>query len=209
MKVETKLAKLNALLGLQEKAADIKVRSTGNVVGITEEEIQEFREAQGIIYFLQAPELFQSKVCTYCEEPFLVSRKYVGCCSYSCIRKSLNEQGIEWRKGRDLEALAIDPQVWNGNEPLWIRKNSMLKLQEALKNLSENLPDKENQYTSSTTEKSLPDTTGSSPTITHTGDTKPPTSSSSVPTTTSQSNRVVGKRSSKRTSKKRRIISEP
>jgi hypothetical protein len=135
MKKETAAQKLMALLGqvndevkdrLEEVAKHTKAKQ-GNIKSITEEEIQNFREAQGVLYFLQAPALFQPKVCKHCGEHFLVSRLYVAYCSYTCIRKELNSQGLEWRKGRDLEALINDPQVYNGNEPIWIRNLPNLK----------------------------------------------------------------------------------
>ena len=150
MKKETVDNKLNALLGIKtEVVEEIKVRYSGKVVGISEEEIQTFREAQGILYFLQAPALFTAKVCPHCKETFLVSRKYVSYCSYTCIRKSLNEQGIEWKKGDDLEALAGDPQVYNGNEPIWISNRVLERLKETLETLSTNSDENEPEPQSS------------------------------------------------------------
>lgn len=122
MKKETYQDKLNKLLGITDVANEIKAkqeRKRGKIQGITEDEIQEFRSMQGIIYFLQAPELFTPKVCPHCGENFLVSRLYVKYCSYTCIRKSLNEQGFEWRKSHDIELLI--KETYEGNEPLWIK----------------------------------------------------------------------------------------
>ena len=144
MKRETKQNKLNALLGIVEKVEDYKAKSTGNIVGISEDEIQEFREIQGLIYFLQAPTLFDAKKCPHCGEFFIVSRKYVAYCSYTCIKKSLEEVGINWTKDQDLEALAVDPQVYGGNEPIWVRRS---KLEHALKVLQKLLNDSETQDT--------------------------------------------------------------
>lgn len=130
-KKDTYANKLAALLGLQEVKQETdkqKAARKGNTQGISEDEIQTFREAQGIIYFLQAPSLFQHKVCKHCGSDFLVSRLYVAYCSYTCIKKSLNEQGLDWRKGSDLEALAQDKQVYEGNEPIWIRNLPQLRL---------------------------------------------------------------------------------
>lgn len=138
MKDETYKNKLLDLLGSVGVTVDPKiekqVRSTTvkkvnlNLdIAVPEEEIQNFRSAQGIIYFLQAPELFTAKICKHCKETFLVSRKFIGFCSYTCIEKSLNEMGFDWVKGQDLEALAQDPQVYNGNEPIWIRNLDKLK----------------------------------------------------------------------------------
>ena len=181
MKRETYANKLNELLGIAEKVEEKKTRSTGKVVGITEEEIQESREAQGLMYFLAAPELFTSKICPHCKEPFVVSRKYVAYCSYTCIRASLAEQGIKWRKGEDLEALANDPQVFNGNEPIWVRKKSLEKLKVILENLSENLEGMELKSTSKNPLWSEPE-----PTSLDTSSLPNKQSSLSVPSTTEQ-----------------------
>lgn len=134
MKKETYANKLAALLGLTEVHQEVKQKKEarqGKIQGISEEEIQEFREFQGITYFLQAPALFQAKVCKHCGEHFLVSRLYVAYCSYTCIRKSLNELGLEWRKGRDIETLINES--YEGNEPIWIR--DLPKLRAALETL--------------------------------------------------------------------------
>ncbi len=128
MKKETYAEKLNRMLGITAEVEVVKEKEKsrkGNIEGITEDEIQSFRAAQGILYFLQAPELFQAKVCPHCKASFLVSRLYVGYCSYTCIRKSLNEQGFEWRKGQDIESVIND--VYEGNEPLWIKNLPLLK----------------------------------------------------------------------------------
>jgi hypothetical protein len=140
MKKETLQEKLNALLGLTETAKVIKEKATGRVVGVTEEEIQEFREIQGLIYFLQAPQLFTPKVCPNCNTPFVVSRKQVAFCSYLCIAEDLRKKGLEWRKGNDIELLVQDPQVYDGNEPLWIREPLLQRIQEMVTSLL-NRPD--------------------------------------------------------------------
>lgn len=141
MKQETTEAKLNALFGdlFQEKVAEVKTRTTGKVVGVTEEEIQNFRAAQGILYFLQAPKLFTYKVCGNCGADYFVSRRDVAFCSYSCIKLKLREQGFEWRKGNDIEALIDDPQVYNGNEPIWIHSHALQSIREMVLSLPENL----------------------------------------------------------------------
>lgn len=136
MKRETQLDKLNALLGIKKEVVqEVKAKTTGNTVGITEENIQKWRELQGIVYFLQAPALFQPKSCSNCGTKFVVSRLFVSCCSYDCITEALRKQGVEWSKGSDLEALTIDPQVYNGNEPIWIRQPTLSRLQEILASL--------------------------------------------------------------------------
>lgn len=126
MKKETYANKLAELLGLPTPAAPPAVgkgkkQNLNTPVGISEDDIQSFRAAQGLIYFLQAPALFTPKKCPHCGESFLVSRQYVSFCSYTCIRKDLEERGIKWSKGEDYEALANDPAVYEGNEPIWIK----------------------------------------------------------------------------------------
>lgn len=147
MRKTTQENKLNALLGLTEKAVEVKAKSTGKITGVSEEEIQNFREAQGLIYFLQAPALFTPRTCNYCGEPFLVSRRNVAYCSYQCIKNSLAAVGIKWSKDGDLEALAMDPQVYNGNEPLWVRHSMLEKLRamasSTQQNSNETLPAEE------------------------------------------------------------------
>lgn len=130
MKKDTYAKKLAELLGIEDvkqKVDEKKKQRQGIIEGITEEEIQGFREAQGIIYFLQAPALFQFKICKECGADFLVSRLYVAYCSYTCIKLNLNKMGFEWRKGNDIETLVADPQTYNGNEPIWIRNLENLK----------------------------------------------------------------------------------
>lgn len=141
---------LNALLGITEKVAEVQTRTTGRIVGVTEAEIQEFREGQGLIYYLLAPELFTPRVCANpdCGEPFLVSRKHVSYCSYSCINTSLNKMGLKFHKGNDLETLAQDPQVYNGNEPIWIRQPSLIKALETLQTLLEPFKQEDGTYKS-------------------------------------------------------------
>ena len=129
--------RLNKLLGLTAKAEEVVSHSTGNFYGVTEDELQTFREAQGIIYFLQAPALFTPKVCKHCGANYLVSRMFVAFCSYTCIRKDLEARGFRWDKGADIETVIMDPQVYDGNEPIWIREPQLLRALEVLKNLLE------------------------------------------------------------------------
>lgn len=138
MKKETYAQKLAKLLGLEEVHQEVvkkKTNTYNRAEAISEDRIQSFRAAQGIIYFLQAPRLFSLKKCTHCGEEFLVSRQFVACCSYTCITKGLEEKGIQWSKGEDLEALANDPNVYEGNEPIWIR--NLDQLEAALRSLTE------------------------------------------------------------------------
>lgn len=196
MKQETRLDKLNELLGITEKVKEVKTRVTGQLVGVTEEEIQEFREAQGILYYLQAPGLFTFKVCPHCKEQFAVSRKFVAYCSYTCIRLSLAEQGIEWRKGRDIEALVADPQVYDGNEPLWVSQNTLERLTEVLTKLSESYKNTELASESSTPEPSKSEPISSTTVL---SETEQP--SQSPPTVTTPSP-TGGKKSSKKSTRK-------
>lgn len=146
MKKETYANKLFELLGLQEKAQELApelVDPKGHkskynrVQEIPEEKIQDFRAAQGLIYFLRAPELFSSRICPHCGEHFLVSRMYVAFCSYTCIKKDLNERGLEWRKGRDIEVIVRE--VYDGNEPLWISPDMVKRLLAVLNSPQESL----------------------------------------------------------------------
>lgn len=122
---ENKLAELLGLTEVKQQIDEKKQARQGKIQGISEDEIQEFRVFQGITYFLQAPELFSYKVCKHCGEGYLVSRLYVAFCSYTCIRKSLNELGLEWRKGNDIEVLI--QESYDGQEPIWIRNLPKLK----------------------------------------------------------------------------------
>ncbi len=134
MKRETTINKLNALLGITDDVVqEIKKKESikkGRVIGITEDEIQTYRQAEGVSYFLQAPELFHARVCKNCGEPFLVSRLHVAYCSYDCIAASVwNDYGVVWSRERQLDS---DPEqlvkeIFDGNEPLWIRNLPMLQ----------------------------------------------------------------------------------
>lgn len=140
MKKETVEQKFNRMLGIKDEVVqEIKAKTTGRVVGISEEEIQNFRAAQGLLYFFKAPELFSYKICPHCKEDFFVSRKYVAYCSYTCISKSLEEvTGVEWRKGQDIEGLVLSP-IYEGNEPIWLTGRLLKKLQEMVSTLPSNL----------------------------------------------------------------------
>jgi endogenous inhibitor of DNA gyrase (YacG/DUF329 family) len=141
MKKETMQNKLAELLGLDQFKVETKA-SKGKksepkdrpYIGVTEDEIQSFRAAQGLVYFLQAPELFTARTCPHCHENFLVSRQFVAFCSYTCIRKDLENKGIRWSKGEDIEAL-VRSETYEGNEPIWIR--NLDRLREVLETLPE------------------------------------------------------------------------
>lgn len=186
MKKETAEERLNKLLGIdpeliereKKRKAALEANRTGKIQGITEEEIQNFREMQGIVYFLQAPALFQSKTCPNCKIPFMVSRLFVAYCSYDCIRESLRHTlGTDWEKGNDLEALAIDPRVYDGNEPIWIRNLS--KLKEILESISYEPSESSEKENAPQTSESLPI------------DTSPPVVTSSPTTIKSRGRRVI------------------
>lgn len=121
MKPETKLRKMMEALGLADKLEEhVEVKKNLNrPVAVDESKIQSFRAMQGVSYFLQAPELFTLKVCKHCGGEFLVSREFVACCSYTCIKNDLAEIGINWTKDEDIEALV--KTVYEGNEPIWVR----------------------------------------------------------------------------------------
>lgn len=214
MKRETQLDKLNALLGISKKAEEVKIKSTGNTVGITEDKIQKWREIQGVIYFLQAPALFSPKTCTNCGMKFTVSRLFVSCCSYDCITESLRKIGITWEKGSNLESLALDPQVYDGNEPLWVRQPTLLRLQEILHELLNPETDASLTKTSeseligsdtSTKMQKIPSITSpTTPTI-QTTTSESRESTSLAPSPTSHPSKPITKSSTTNASKQRRI----
>jgi hypothetical protein len=127
---ETIQNKLAELLGLTEFVVEVDKKGkpkpkTNAPIGVSEDEIQNFRAAQGLTYFLQAPELFSAKTCPHCGEGFLVSRKYVAFCSYTCIEKDLEAKGIKWSRKGDIDSLIKD--VYEGNEPIWIKNLEALQ----------------------------------------------------------------------------------
>lgn len=127
MKQETMANKMAALLGIDTSKVSHSFtekprnpRLSPAMEAVQEHEIQTFRAVQGIIYFLQAPELFTPKTCKQCGDGYLVSRRNVGHCSYSCLRKSIKEiTGQEWTRGHDFDV--IIKEVWDDNEPIWIK----------------------------------------------------------------------------------------
>lgn len=132
MKQVTVANKLAELLGITDadtshfeekeaKKSQAKKHYSPTQIAVYEDELQKFREAEGLIYFLQAPELFKPNTCKQCGEGFLVSRQNVSHCSYLCVQKHLAALGIEWSRYGKFEELAQDFSVWNGNEPLIIR----------------------------------------------------------------------------------------
>jgi hypothetical protein len=127
MKKETYEKKLADLLGLTNLVEEKQAQKAAHnkVVAVPEEDINKAREAQGMLYFLQAPDLFQAKVCPHCGADFLVSRRFVKCCSYTCIAKELENQGIRWSRLKDDDTYEISEewikQIYEGNEPLWVR----------------------------------------------------------------------------------------
>jgi hypothetical protein len=101
-------------------------------VGVTLDEIESYRGAQALDLFLQAPELFSARHCKRekCQEPFLVSRQLVAFCSYTCMKKDLEERyGIEWSPTNEINEQFIRRQ-WNGNEPLIVPPAAVKLLQE-------------------------------------------------------------------------------
>ena len=137
MKRETYANKLNELLGITKEVSEVQIKlaaKKGRIIGITEEEIAVYREREAVKYFLQAPGLFHSRVCSQCGAPFLVSRLHVSTCSYECINRYCTENfGVSWSRANDLE-LAVK-EVWGGNEPLIIKNLSTL--QKALEKILE------------------------------------------------------------------------
>jgi len=149
VKKETRLNKLAELLGIKTEV-EVHVEKKNNVnkiIEVPEDKIQDFREAQGFLYFLQAPELFSMKICKWreCQQPFAVSRQFVGYCSYTCIKDSLADMGIDWNRNDTTDSEKIEMTingVWEGQEPLWIREPLLSRIRSALETLSdaESLP---------------------------------------------------------------------
>ncbi len=182
MKKETAEQRMAAILAKHNPEAHAqlvkakKARETrkGNFQGVSEKEIDSFREIQGITYFLQAPELFTEKFCRRCRTPFLVSRMYVVYCSYDCIRNSiLEDYGFEWTYHNDLDGAIL--KVYEGNQPIWITNLDTLK-----KCLTLLLQITEENKNSPSLETSNQDNISNSPPTTETS-----FSTSSTPTVTS------------------------
>lgn len=138
MKKVTTANKLAEILGIADKVDTTKYEDDpkkrkklqshlAKYQPVPEEEIQNFRAAQGMIYFLQAPELFSAKICKHCGEGFLVSRQQVAYCSYTCIKKELEKLGVTWSREGNYEVLANDESVYEGNEPIWVRNLDVIR----------------------------------------------------------------------------------
>jgi hypothetical protein len=141
VKEETRLSKLAELLGLSTVVETHveKKKNLNKVVEVPESEIQDFRAMQGVVYFLQAPELFKPTICKHCGEGFMVSRQYVAFCSYTCLKMDLEKLGIDWNRGEFTDSEKINMTingVWEGQEPLWIKEPILTRLQDALASLS-------------------------------------------------------------------------
>lgn len=143
MKAETRAAKLAELLGIKvEVEAHVEKKKNRNkIIEVPEDKIQDFRAAQGLIYFLQAPELFKMRFCSWreCQQPFAVSRQFVSVCSYTCLKDSLADIGIDWNRDGTSDREKIEMtinSIWEGQEPLWIREPMLTRLQERLSLLS-------------------------------------------------------------------------
>lgn len=171
------MAEAAQAVGMTEEFTQVAERTVNrkqnrrDIVSITEEEIQAFREVQGIMYFFQAPALWTAAICKRqsCRAPFLVSRKYVAYCSYTCIEKNmLEEWGTTWTFHKDgpqgYEAAAN--HIYEGNEPLWIRNLKSLEsclamLQQILSSTSSNqtnegIPSSSTQELKSDSQSSVP-----------------------------------------------------
>lgn len=136
-KAAEKLAKLLGLTNVLEEETQQKEILQGNLHGVSEEKIKERRDLQGIIYYLQAPDLFTFRKCKLesCGADFAVSRLQVAYCSYDCIRKSMHELGLTWSRSDNMEVIVRES--YDGNEPLWLSKETMVSLESALKRLLE------------------------------------------------------------------------
>lgn len=111
--------KLATLLGLDLPVVPVKVPKK-QIMAVEELELQKIREAEGVGFFLKAPELFVARLCTWCGVEFLVSRRHIGYCSIDHLKLGLNRQGIKWDKDKGFEAIVHDH--FEDNEPIWIRR---------------------------------------------------------------------------------------
>lgn len=142
MKEETRLAKLAELLGIKTEV-EVHVEKKNNrnkFIEVPESEIQEFRAMQGVIYFLQAPELFTMQICKWreCQQPFAVSRQFVAFCSYTCIKDDLADRGIDWNRNGKTDTDRIEEKIngiWEGQEPIWIREPQLSRIRSVLATL--------------------------------------------------------------------------
>lgn len=142
MKKETRLNKLAELLGIKTEV-EVHVEKSNNrnkYIEVPEDKIQDLRTAQGVIYFLQAPELFSMKICKWreCQQPFAVSRQFIAFCSYTCIKDSLADIGIDWNRNDTSDAEKIEMTintVYEGQEPIWLREPILSKLRTLLNTL--------------------------------------------------------------------------
>lgn len=138
MRKETMHNKLMELLGLEDRKIEVDQRGRAvskkndAPLGVSDEELDSYREAQAVVYFLRAPELFSHKVCPHCGENFLISRQFVAFCSYTCIYKDLESKGIIW-SAKSKHRFEIDEEFvkekLEGNEPLWIRQDMIERIQ--------------------------------------------------------------------------------
>lgn len=115
---------LAKLLGLELPVVPVKIPKK-QIMAIDELETQRYREAEGIAYFLKAPQLFVARECLWCGSKFLVSRRHIAYCSYDHLKSGLNRMGIQWNKDSSFEAIVHDE--FQDNEPIWIRNISQIK----------------------------------------------------------------------------------
>lgn len=142
MKKETAASKLAALLGLTEEKQkhDLKVEiSEGKFQGITEDSLQNVRALQGVVYYFKAPELFSWRTCMHCGNRFAVSRLHVGFCSPNCLGRYIREIGIDWSWDMEEDQPAYVKRVWQGNEPLIIKEETLKSMTKALEDLYTNM----------------------------------------------------------------------
>ena len=108
---------LQELLGLDPPP----VKQPRKVIQAMEEfDLQKIREAEGVAFFLNAPDLFSLRTCQWCGVEFLVSRREIWYCGIPHLQLGLNRQGIKWDKDKGFEAIVHDH--FEDNEPIWIRR---------------------------------------------------------------------------------------
>jgi hypothetical protein len=115
---------LAELLGLEVPKAQVKIPKK-QIMAIEELDTQKIREAEGVAFFLKAPELFVARECVWCGTEFLVSRRNIAYCSWEHLQKGLNREGIRWDKDKGFEAIVHD--YFEDNEPIWIRRLDQIR----------------------------------------------------------------------------------
>lgn len=105
----------------EQKAAEALAKMMGIKAPSTEEAIQQSREQEAIIAYVEKPELFSKVKCRRCSTIFAVDRANIGFCSDPCRTKTLKDLGITRAPENSPNGVNDKNYVWRvywGNEPL-------------------------------------------------------------------------------------------